>query len=124
MTAQKDRITRSLSKIGACWAVTMDKCILSDDPLEDQIAGRKTYHIHPDQSEPRQEYIQRFDSLKELEKWIREQRPLRRRPGAKRQGKRTNVYLSATQKSELSRRYGSIQAGIEALVKKEFGENV
>lgn len=120
MTAQKDRITAELLKIGACWAVSSDKFCSPDDPLEDQAAGRATYHIHPDRTEPRAEYIQRFDSLRELEDWIREQRPLRRRPEAQRGDKRTNVYLSPEDRALLRRCYGSVQAAIEQLVEREL----
>lgn len=124
MTAQKARITAALREIGAAWATSASKHVSPNDPLEDQIAGRATYHVHPDRSEPRTEHIQRFDSLRELEAWIREQRPLRRRPGAKRDGRRTNVYLSPEQKRQLRQRHGSVQAGVEVAVKKALESNV
>ena len=123
VTAQKDRITRALAEIGAAWAATMDKCILTDDPLEDQIAGRATYHIHPDATHPHVNSIQRFDSLVELEDWIRERRPAKRRERSI-GGKRRNVRLPDEWVKELRRRDGNLQAAIERLVKKELRENV
>ena len=119
MTAQKDRITRDLLKIGACWAVTADKCILPSDGFY----AWPTYHVHPDASEPHQNYVQRFTSLKELEAWIAEHRPSGRRPEAKHDGKRINVYLAATDKVKLRRRHGSVQAAIERLVRDELDES-
>lgn len=119
MTAQKNRITAALLAIGAAWAVTKDKTVLSSDPLEDQIAGRATYHIHPDQSEPRSEHIQRFDSLTELEDWIREQRPPKRRERVV-GGKRRNVRLPDEWVEALQKSDGSLQAAIERLVQGEI----
>ena len=121
MTAQKDRITAALLEIGACWAVTADKCILPEDSLEDQISQRATYHVHPDQSEPRSEYIQRFTSLKELEDWIREQRPARRRTATPASWRRLNVSLPGAWVDKLRMRDGSFQAAVERLVKQELG---
>jgi len=120
MTKQKNRLTKLLEEIGANWAVTTDKCLLSDDPLEDQVAGREAYHIHPDKSEPRSEYIQRFDSLKELEAWIKEQRPAGWRTD-KSHWQRTNISLPSEWAKELKRRDGSLQAAIERLVRDELG---
>jgi len=120
MTAQKDRLTRLLGEIGACWAVTTDKTVLPNDPLEDQIAGRKTYHIHPDKSEPRTGYIQRFTNLKELEAWIRKQRPATWR-ARRRDWKRINVKLPDAWIELLKRKDGSFQDAIERLVRNELG---
>ena len=122
MTAQKDRIAKALSEIGAAWAVMMDKCVLPDDPLEDQINQRATYHIHPDASEPRVNYIQTFDSLKELESWIRDQRPPRRRQVTNQARRRLNVSLPGAWVDILKRKDGSFQAAIERLVRDELGE--
>lgn len=123
MTEQKQRITRLLSEIGACWAVTMEKCILPSDPLEDQITGKATYHIHPDRSELRSEYIQRFTNLKALEAWIREQRPATWwTPAARADWQRTTITLPGAWISALKHRDGNLQAAIERLVKNELEE--
>jgi len=120
MTNQKARLTRLLGEVGAVWAVTMDKCILPDDPLEDQMAGRKTYHIHPDQSHPHADSIQRFTNLKTLEAWIGEQRPATWR--ARRQNwQRINIKLPGDWVKILKQRDGSFQAAIERLVRDELG---
>ena len=122
MTEQKDHITAALDQIGAAWAVTKNKVVLPNDPMEDQVTNRATYHIHPDKAEPRAEYIQRFSSLKELEQWIRDQRPPRRRVNItyKDWEVRSNITLAPEEKKELRRRYGSLQAAIEQLVKQEL----
>jgi len=120
MTKQKDRITSLLEQIGACWAVTMDKCVLSDDSIEDQMNNRTTYHIHPDQSHPHVNSIQRFTSLKKLEAWIKEQRPAGWRTD-KSHWQRTNISLPSEWAKELKRRDGSLQAAIERLVRDELG---
>lgn len=72
MSKQHDRITRKLAELGMAWAVRSDKFCDPNDPLEDQMAGRKTYHIHPDAARPHQNDIRRFDSLKEVEEWLEE----------------------------------------------------
>lgn len=70
MTAQKDRISRQLTALGAAWAVTKDKCVLPDDGF----GAMPSYHIHPDQSHSHQNDIVRFYYLADLEQWIRETR--------------------------------------------------
>jgi len=74
VTRQHDRITRGLVAIGACWAIRSDKFCGANDPFDDQVAGRKTYHVHADAAEPRQDEIQRFGSLRQLERWIAAQK--------------------------------------------------
>lgn len=68
--ATRKQIEQGLEDIGACWAVRSDKFCDANDPYEDQIEGRKTYHVHPDRTEPRQNAIKRFDNLDELWSWI------------------------------------------------------
>lgn len=68
--AKRQQIEQGLKDIGACWAVRSDKFCDANDPYGDQIDGRKTYHIHPDRSEPRQNSVKRFDSLDEIWFWI------------------------------------------------------
>jgi hypothetical protein len=70
MSQQHDRITRRLDELGMTWATRSDRYCDANDPLEDQIAGRKTYHIHPDRANPRYESILRFTSLREIEAWL------------------------------------------------------
>lgn len=72
MSICHERITRSLKRIGACWAVRSDKFCGADDSLEDRMDGRKTYHIHPDASYPHVNSVEQFDSLREIEEWIAE----------------------------------------------------
>ena len=70
--ATKEQITRALQEIGACWAVRTDKFCSKDDPHEDQVAGRKTYHVHPDANWPHQDHILRFASLRAIMAWVSE----------------------------------------------------
>ncbi len=70
MSRQKDRITRKLRGLGMDWAISSGKFCGANDPLEDQIRWRQSYHIHPDVAEPRQSYVKRFDSLKAIEEWL------------------------------------------------------
>lgn len=70
VTSQRKRINRKLGELGMSWAVQQGKYVGPNDPLESQIKGRKTYHIHPDKSEPRGDYMVRFDTLNELEEWL------------------------------------------------------
>jgi hypothetical protein len=70
MTAQKDRITRQLTGLGAAWAITSDKFISPDD----EFGAMPTYHIHPDASYPHINSIERFDTLREIEEWIKDTR--------------------------------------------------
>ncbi len=73
MTTQKDRITRHLKALGAAWAVSNKKYTCTNWQCCDVLDGDKAaYHIHPDQSYPHQNSIQRFASLAALELWIRE----------------------------------------------------
>jgi len=65
------QITQGLKEIGAAWAVRSDKWCSPNDPLDDQIKGIKTYHIHPDRSYPHQNSIKRFYSLAEIAAYIR-----------------------------------------------------
>lgn len=70
MSPQHERITRKLTALGAAWAVRSDKYTSPDDSLDDRASGRKTWHVHPDASEPDQRSIRQFDTLAELEAWI------------------------------------------------------
>lgn len=71
MSKLHNRVTKSLLEVGACWAVRSDKYCDANDPYEDQLAGVKTYHVHPDQSYPHQDHIIRFRSLKEILAWTK-----------------------------------------------------
>ena len=68
--SRKARITRRLAELGMAWATREDKYISPNDPLEDQIRGRATYHIHPDASYPHESHIKRFASLREIEEYL------------------------------------------------------
>jgi len=68
---KKDRITKGLRKIGAAWAVRSDRYCSPNDPLEDQIEGKRTYHVHPDASFPHQDNIKRFRNLDEVQAYIK-----------------------------------------------------
>ncbi|MBT9173477.1 MAG: hypothetical protein DDT21_01878 [Syntrophomonadaceae bacterium] len=70
MSKQHDRITEKLESMGMAWAVCSYKYCDANDPMEDQIAHRKTYHIHPNARYPYQNDIFRFDSLTEIAKWL------------------------------------------------------
>jgi len=70
MSRQKTRITEKMRKLGMAWATTDRKHCSPNDSLEDQAAGRKTYHVHPDVSYPHQNHIKRFGSLRELNQYL------------------------------------------------------
>ena len=70
MSRQKDRITRKFRKMGMAWAGSSDKYCGANDSFDDQIEGRKTYHVHPDASYPHQNSVMQFDSLKEIEEYL------------------------------------------------------
>lgn len=70
MSKQHQRISKKLQQKGAAWAVRSDKHVSPNDPMQDQIDGRKTWHVHPDASHPHQGCILRFDTLAEIEKWL------------------------------------------------------
>jgi len=72
MSKQTDRITSKLSALGMAWATSPSKHIHPDDPMQDQIDQRKTWHVHPDASNPQASDVKRFDTLDELEEWIDE----------------------------------------------------
>ncbi len=80
MSKQKTKITARLQNIGAAWAIRTDKFCDANDPLENCAAGRKTYHIHPDQSYPHWNSVQRFDTLAEIEDWLATAENRRRKP--------------------------------------------
>lgn len=122
MTAQKRRIAAALTSIGAAWATTSDKTVLPSDPLEDQMNRVETYHVHPKQSKPQTEYIQRFTSLVELEDWIREQRPLKRRERVAR-GQYRYIRLPQDWVDKLKKSDGTLQAAIERLVREELARH-
>lgn len=69
MSREQERLTRKLAEIGAAWVLTPEKYLDPSDPLEDQETGRKTYHVHPDASNPHPADILRFGSLIELRAW-------------------------------------------------------
>ena len=71
MANKKDRVTKGLLEIGACWAVRSDRYCGANDPLEAQIAGERTYHIHPDASYPHQDDILMFRNLDEILGYIK-----------------------------------------------------
>jgi len=72
MSKQKDRITKRLRQAGMAWATSATKHVHPDDPMENQIAGRKTYHVHPNANHPHSRDVRRFDTLDELEDWLDE----------------------------------------------------
>ena len=68
--ANKKQITTRMRKLGMAWATSSDKHVSPDDPLGEQVRGHKTYHVHPDRSQPWQNAIRRFDTLRDLEEYI------------------------------------------------------
>jgi len=68
--ASKKNLTERMSKLGMAWAGRSDKYVSPDDPMGDQVRGRKTYHVHPDASWPEVTAILRFDTLRELGEYI------------------------------------------------------
>lgn len=62
----RDRVSKGLEDIGACWAVRSDKYTSPDDGYD----SKPTWHIHPDASYPHNNSIIRFSSLKEILNWI------------------------------------------------------
>lgn len=71
MSKQHDRVTGKLAEQGMAWAVRSDKYCGANDSLEDQIQGRKTYHIHPDAARPYQGEVMQFSSLARLESYLK-----------------------------------------------------
>lgn len=67
MSITKDQITAGLLEIGACWAVSDQKCILPGDGYD----AKPTYHVHPDSFYPHERYIQTFSSLQSLWSWVK-----------------------------------------------------
>lgn len=63
----KKRITNELRELGMAWAITSEKCVLPNDGYD----ARKTYHIHPEANYPHEMSIKRFDTLKEIELYIK-----------------------------------------------------
>lgn len=70
MSVSKHNLTVRMGKIGMAWATTDAKHTSPDDPMGDQVRGRKTYHVHPDCGEPWANAIKRFDTLKDLAEYI------------------------------------------------------
>lgn len=68
--ASKRQITNRMEALGMAWATRSDKYVSPDDPMGDQTRGYKTYHVHPDRSEPWATAIKRFGTLGELEEYI------------------------------------------------------
>ena len=65
-------IQKGLGEIGACFAIRSDKFFCANHNCCQPLDGDKpAYHIHPNSSEPRQDDIKRFESLAELESWIK-----------------------------------------------------
>ena len=63
-------LTERMLRLGMAWALRRDKYVSPDDPLEDQMRGRKTYHVHPDRSYPHQNHVKRFNSMADLEQYV------------------------------------------------------
>jgi len=72
MANRRKRISTRLHEAGMAWATSATKHVHPDDPMEDQIARRKTWHVHPDASHPHSRDVVRFDTLDELEDWLDE----------------------------------------------------
>jgi len=70
MSKRIDRITRRLEGLSACWAISATKFCSPNDPHANQLRGRKTWHIHPDQGHPHQDDVLRFDTLDAIEDWL------------------------------------------------------
>lgn len=69
--ANRKQVEQGLEDIGACWAVRSDKFCGANDPYDNQLEGKKTYHVHPDAGYPHQGDIKLFDSLDEIWSWVR-----------------------------------------------------
>src|SRR5436305_10846480 len=63
----KQQISQGLRDIGASFAIRSDKFVAVNDPQ----GSKPSYHIHPDASYPHEQEIIHFDSLKDIEEWIR-----------------------------------------------------
>ena len=69
---RKERITKKLHKIGADWfRGNDDKFIDPNDPVEEQLQNRESYHIHPDTNNPILENLVRLHTLTEIEEYIK-----------------------------------------------------
>lgn len=64
---RKERISRQLREIGAAWAVTDAKTVFPGDGFD----AKPTYHVHPDADNPHEGRIRRFETLDQLEGWLR-----------------------------------------------------
>ena len=70
--ANMNSIKNGLDNIGACFAIKTDKFICANHNCCKPLDGDKpAYHIHPNSNSPRQDDIKRFESLAELESWIK-----------------------------------------------------
>ena len=68
--ASKKQITTRMRALGMAWAIQSDKFVSPNDPMGAQVRGEKTYHVHPDASEPWQNAIKRFRTLNELSEYL------------------------------------------------------
>lgn len=64
--SKRANISEGLREIGACWAVTPQKCILPGDGYD----AKPSYHIHPDCSDPHENSIIQFYTLDEIRRYI------------------------------------------------------
>ena len=65
-------LTTRLQALGGTFCVQVAKYCDPNDPLENQVNGRKTWHVHPNAAYPHQNSVQRFDTLDQLEDWLDE----------------------------------------------------
>jgi len=59
-----DQMSQALKSVGACFAVTSAKTVLPNE-------SRPSYHIHPDDGDPRQDSIECVYSQAQFKDWVR-----------------------------------------------------
>jgi len=64
--ARKKQVSKRLAELGMAWAVRDDKFTDPGDPMDAQVRGEKTYHVHPDRTRPEGTAVKRFHSLQEI----------------------------------------------------------
>ena len=64
------QMEKSLASIGACFAFSAAKFVAPRG--EDGV--KPAYHIHPDSSNPHEGDIKRFETVKQMQDWIRTQK--------------------------------------------------
>lgn len=69
-----DQMSAALKSVGACFAVTTAKTVLTNDPFE----SKPSYHIHPNAEYPHEKHIERVYSQAQFKDWVRTMKAAKR----------------------------------------------